>query len=237
MLVNAPVTDRYSWIQTRDGSPTLWDNELAEPFRSVKGAYSESWEAFVEPALKRALLAPQQLIQLGEFGLGPGTNWLLWSLSAKLHQLSFHYFVIERHSQIFFDAQKKWASESNNLFSFLKAKFSFSINDGQFQDLVLETLSESPKIFSSIEQATTELKQTCHYWFHDPFGYEINPEGYSSETIHKLKPLWSKNIFGCSYACNKHFQNVLEGAGLNVQTQAFQNKSLKRERLEFQSSI
>ena len=33
---------KYVWIKTQDGSPTLWNNDIGEPFRSVKGAFQES---------------------------------------------------------------------------------------------------------------------------------------------------------------------------------------------------
>ena len=86
----------YLWIKTRDGSPTLWSNEISEPFRSTKGAFSESWLAFVRPALQAARAQRLTNVELGEFGLGPGTNWLIWSVAARLLGISFTYRVIEK---------------------------------------------------------------------------------------------------------------------------------------------
>lgn len=192
----------FTWLKTRDGSPTLWNNALAESFRSTKGAFSESWVAFVNPALD-VVKNNQQKITVGEFGLGAGTNWLIWSLAAKAHNISFDYFAIERDLRSFEMALVKWKLSAEQLQKFF-LQFDIQLN---LDDDFLNTL-ERPQVFPSLEEAQNNFKTDI--WFHDPFGYEVNPDGYSIETIHLCRNLWKQNCHGYSYACNRIFQNSLK---------------------------
>src|SRR6187402_755100 len=105
---------KYVWIRTQDGSPTLWNNDLGEPFRSVKGAFQESLIVFVKPAIEFAqslVAAGKKEIIVGEFGLGAGTNWVFFSLLAQHYRIPFRYFAIERDTEAFRMACEKWIAE------------------------------------------------------------------------------------------------------------------------------
>ena len=113
----------FVWIKTRDGFPTLWNQNLGESYRSIKGAFLESWHVFVKPALfiqkQKNLISPM----VGEFGLGAGTNWVLWCAAQKL--LGFehvHYACVENTVKSFEMGRQKWSDLQNEITEFLKTQ-------------------------------------------------------------------------------------------------------------------
>ncbi|MBS1985485.1 MAG: hypothetical protein JST16_15070 [Bdellovibrionales bacterium] len=224
-MANSP----YLWIQTPDGSPTLWHDELGEFFRSVKGAFTESWVAFVQPGLAHASGLGHP-VRVGEFGLGTGTNWALWTLAAHLSGLRFSYFVIERDQEPFRLGRARWLEESAFLADFFRPHFSTVTADDVRQQLAT---APDPEIFASLDDAVQSGRQ-CELWFHDPFGASVNPEGYSKATLQKCAQLWAPNTLGVSYACNRAFRTALETLpDVSTRVVPFGQVRLKRERLEF----
>ena len=218
--------DEYVWIRTQDGSPTLWSNQLGEPFRSVKGAFRESLLVFVKPAIEYIQRKKIQTPTIGEFGLGAGTNWLLFNAVASTLGIKHSYFAIEKNSVPFFKAQKKWIAEIALIEKLIFDIFQKKVSSSNFD-------YPQPKIFSSLEETPSELK--ANIWFHDPFGFSVNPEGYSEETIKKCHVLWTQEFLGLSYACNSNFQKVLGMQNLNrVESVDIKSPPLKKERLEFE---
>ena len=224
------------WLQTRDGSPTLWSNEWGESFRSIKGAFTESWAVFAEPALEdiKARGSDGEAVVVGEFGLGVGTNWLMWSFGSALRKVSTKkYFVIENQLKAFEMGFEKWRASSALIAAFWTAR-GFELSN----ETALEMLEsfEKPEVYPSLEAAAESCAGQARVWFHDPFGYEVNPEGYSEESLQKSSRLWSKKVWGGSYACNRNFQKRLAAlgmSGLEVAVVGSRVSTLKRERLEF----
>jgi hypothetical protein len=237
----------FLWIKTRDGSPTIWSNALSEPFRSTKGAFSESWIAFVKPALLAARSQKFRVVNVGEFGLGPGTNWVLWSVAAELIDIDFNYFVIEKELRYFEAGLQKWAALSSDITQFvsksIKQDFGIEISQDQIQK-TQQQLAEggfvAPQVFADVESAVAKLSAVkLDIWFHDPFGYAVNPEGYSAQVLGHCAALWARHVAGFSYACNRQFRDALESLGEGI---VFKNcetgdDSLKRNRSEFYGSL
>ncbi len=229
----APLdSPRFVWIKTQDGSPTLWNNELGEPFRSVKGAFQESLIVFVKPAIEFAqslLSSEKKNIVVGEFGLGAGTNWVFFSLLAKHFQIPFRYFAIERDTESFRMAFEKWKEEEAFLKSVILQHTGIEISSH------VGTLTP-PMVFPSLNEAVLgfdSMNVEADIWFHDPFGFGVNPEGYSSETLQVCRGLWAPVFKGYSYACNSAFQKKLRELGLEACSRELDAKPLKKESLVF----
>lgn len=225
---------KFTWIQTRDGSPTLWSNELGESFRSVKGAFTESWAAFVEPSLnylKSKNLSDSPSLTVGEFGLGPGTNWLIWSLARDIqHMPQAAYFVIESHPESFELGLLRWQTQAETLSTFFSDR-GLKVTPAKIQELLSKIAR--PEIFDSLESARVSAKK-ADLWFHDPFGFDVNPDGYSPQTLSAIASLLHPHFFACSYACNKNFKLSIEAIeGAQTSIKSFKPYDLKRERLEF----
>lgn len=231
------MSSPFTWIQTRDGSPTLWHNELGESFRSVKGAFTESWVAFNEPALRHARVNSHGRVRVGEFGLGAGTNWTLWTLAATVLGMDFEYTAIERDLSAFRIGMERWRAQTPTLASFLRERLrdfapSLEVTD-EFVARAL-TQAEEPRVYPSLEAACS-ASASFDIWFHDPFGYDVNPEGYAPETLALCHQMWAPGLWGGSYACNRRFREALETLeGVRARVMDTGAPPLKRERMEFQ---
>lgn len=225
---------KFVWIKTQDGSPTLWNNDIGEPFRSAKGAFHESLIVFVKPAIEFAhnlFEKDKREIIIGEFGLGAGTNWILFSCVAQHLKIPFKYFAIERDTEPFELAQLKWSEEKNLIQEKIKEHLSLNA------EINTDALNQ-PEIFSSLKIFSEEFSKRnlkCDIWFHDPFGSGVNPEGYSEETLILCSKNWAKPCLGLSYACNGVFQNALRSLDLTVNCRLLNSPPLKREALEFKT--
>ena len=226
MTEERSFNDQYVWIRTQDGSPTLWSNQLGEPFRSVKGAFRESLLVFVKPAIEYIQKRKIEKPVIGEFGLGTGTNWFLFNVVASAYGIEHTYFAIEKNSTPFFEAEKKWQQETHLLKKIVDDIFQIEIS--------LPKLNyQQPKIFTCLDETPSHFK--ANVWFHDPFGFGVNPDGYNEETLNKCNQLWASEFLGLSYACNSHFQKVLKKQNLGrVESLDTQSPPLKKERLEFE---
>lgn len=222
----------FVWIKTQDGSPTLWSNEIGEPYRSVKGAFHESLLVFVKPAIEFAQKYYKENARelvVGEFGLGAGTNWIFFSAIATALGIPFQYYAIEKDPAAFELALGRWREEEALLKENIQKHLGLNL------EVDVEKL-EAPHISKSLEEFTNSLKtldKKCDIWFHDPFGSGVNPEGYSDETLGKCSQTWQQPFIGLSYACNGAFQKSLRT--LNIHTQVVELKSppLKKESLIF----
>lgn len=223
---------KYVWIKTQDGSPTLWNNDVGEPYRSVKGAFQESLIVFVKPAIEFA----QKLLQTGkkeiivaEFGLGAGTNWIFWSTLAKHFQIPFRYYAIEKDPLAFQMALEKWESEAPLIISSIQKYL------GVHCSFEMKSFAR-PFIFPSVEDMLSgfdSLNLDADVWFHDPFGYGVNPEGYTESTLQKCAALWASPFLGLSYACNSSFQKKLRDLGMQTISEELNSPPLKKEALRF----
>jgi hypothetical protein len=227
---------KYTWIRTRDGSPTLWSNAESASFRSQKGAFTESWKVFVEPALRRCQTlagrqeAPERWT-VGEFGLGPGTNWMLWTLAAAAHGLETSHFAVEREADSFTEGLTQWMRGAGEIAAFLSQQG--LAGDEKAVRERLESAALRLRIYPSLELALA-AGESADLWFHDPFGFDLNPEAYGPEMLSACSKLWKARAWGASYACNRAFQrHLLEVAGLGVFLEDAAQDGLKRERLEF----
>jgi hypothetical protein len=230
---------KYAWIMTRDQSPTLWSHQTGEAFRSVRGAFTEAWTVFVRPALTNFL--SRQLhrpLVVGEFGLGAGTNWFFWAIATQYLGLDSKYITIEKDLDAFQFALPRWQSMSGEVREKIKTDLDkmralYSLTPSQEIDF---SLSE-PLVFESLDAYLLNSKNVskCDVWFHDPFGFDVNPEGYSVETLEKCSTLWNpEGCWGGSFACNKKFQESLNKViGVEARVVESGHELLKRDRLEF----
>jgi tRNA U34 5-methylaminomethyl-2-thiouridine-forming methyltransferase MnmC len=181
---------------------------------------------FVKPALEYIQKNNIKNPVIGEFGLGTGTNWLLFNLLAPIFDIEHSYFAIEKNNTPFFESQKKWGAETALIEKIIEDIFKKKIS------LSFSAL-KNPQIFSSLQDVS--IKKKANIWFHDPFGFSVNPDGYTEETLIKCEDFWASQFLGLSYACNSNFQRVLKSRNLNrVESIDVQSPPLKKERLEFE---
>lgn len=81
-------------VRTADGSSTLLDPSLEEPYHSLHGALQESWHVFIVNGL-RAVDKPE--VDVLEVGLGTGLNMLLTWLQCVEGKCRVRYTALEPH--------------------------------------------------------------------------------------------------------------------------------------------
>lgn len=235
---------KFNWIRTRDGSPTLWHNGEGAAFRSQKGAFTESLCAFVRPALENLIPQAPHNSQVVEFGLGPGTNWAIWTLSEwalkkRGTELTSDYTAIEKDSDSFEIGFQSWIENIGLLTSFVAAEWDVpTLSETEAVEVLREARREL-RIVASLEAlvASGGTVVPTDVWFHDPFGFDINPSAYQSEELTKVRGLLAPHAKAYTYACNSPFQKALKASGFAVSTLETGNAGLKRERLEFWPSL
>src|SRR3989344_1540634 len=83
----------YTIQQTKDGSPTLFDREAGQCFKSQHAAKSESRFVFIEPGvLQNPLLHAEEDFRVLEIGFGLGTNFM-----SLLETMPTEYYGIENN--------------------------------------------------------------------------------------------------------------------------------------------
>lgn len=233
-MTHQPPTKSHApwiWIRTRDGSPTLWDEDLAESFRSTRGAFTESLEVFVIPAFleRPAVTAPLNVL---EFGLGAGTNWLFAQLLARGLNAPLEYLAVERNAKAFTMACDRWVADLPQAAIFMRDRL--AMREIQLKDFKIEMNFQNfalPTILPGLPMGQAQAK--ADVLFFDPFGFDVNPDAYSPEVLKALKPCLKPNARILSYACNKQFVRSLESVfpGIQISMLDTSKSGLKRERL------
>lgn len=84
------------WLQTDDGSRTLWNSNLDETFHSGCGAVDESWTVYLGNSGVLDRLRTQLATRVLEVGLGTATSMLLTAAMAEACGTELHYAALER---------------------------------------------------------------------------------------------------------------------------------------------
>jgi tRNA U34 5-methylaminomethyl-2-thiouridine-forming methyltransferase MnmC len=88
-----------TFIETEDGSPTLFSSEFNQTYHSIHGAITESVHVFIKNGLEWYLEhnKPENVISIFEMGFGTGLNAYLTAQYAIEHQVQIEYNTIEKY--------------------------------------------------------------------------------------------------------------------------------------------
>lgn len=195
---------RFERIRTADESETLRDTVLDVTYRSIYGARTESEHVFVRPAMA----VPATERRIFEFGLGTGCN-LEQTLAAWDGPLVYWAVDWSPLPAEYFDPQSA---------------------SGALIRAALENIGNNTVVEVSRNNVTFILEvcpclgSTCpedfaaHAIFHDPFGPDANPEGWSEATFAwEAARLAPKGILATYSAAGK-VRRAMAAAGLTVAT-------------------
>ncbi len=79
---------------TADNSPTLYNREIGEHYRSVNGAVQESMHVFIKNGLNTV---KKENIKILETGFGTGLNAVLTLIEAEKNKQKIYYETIEKY--------------------------------------------------------------------------------------------------------------------------------------------
>ena len=82
---------------TEDGSHTLFQTDLNEPYHSMHGAIQESQHVFINQGFRKI---KKKELRVLEIGFGTGLNLLLTLQESIINGISVHYHTVERYPLI-----------------------------------------------------------------------------------------------------------------------------------------
>lgn len=204
-----------SFIETADGSKTLFHSAVGENYHSINGALQESLHVFVKGGLDYySKLQNNQPYRILEIGFGTGLNFLLSANYAQNHALKIQYTGIEssplpldiiEHTgyQKYLDHIEIWDTFRDKYLNVLKNEEAIS----GYCSLKIEALP-------ILEFESTELFDIIYF---DAFARSYQPEMWSLETItHACKFLKDKGIF-VTYSVTGELKRALRSLGFEIQ--------------------
>ena len=201
-------------IKTKDGSPSIFVNELNETYHSKHGALTESDYVYINRGLSYWLEnSNRKELQIFEMGLGTGINAYLSYIFSMHHELSVDYVSIEKfpltQNEIeslkmketlpeaqylhFFDQLHKLEWNSINRVS----NFSFQKINGDFFEM--------------------KLRQDFDVLFYDAFGYHAQSEMWGENALEICFNLLKPGGIWVSYCAKGQVRRDLEKVGFSVE--------------------
>ena len=201
-------------IQTDDGSPSIFVEELKETYHSRNGAVTESDYVYIRKGMQFwTENKPEKSLQVFELGLGTGLNAYLSYVFSMENQLDCTYFSVEKfplsedeikaldmkaslpspQHQHFFDRlhQLEWDQiHSHPHFNFQKQKTDFF---------------------------TLPLDMQFDVLFYDAFGYHAQSDLWQEDALQKSYELLRPGGVWVSYCAKGTVRRSLEQVGFQVE--------------------
>ncbi len=88
---------RLEWLQTDDGSLSLYDAALEESYHSGCGAVAETWHVYVcQGGVLSKLQSRTEMIAVLEYGFGTAMGFLLTAAAARVLQAPLRFVSLEK---------------------------------------------------------------------------------------------------------------------------------------------
>ena len=201
-------------IITKDGSPSIFVDELNETYHSKNGALTESNHIYINRGLGFWLETTRKKhLKIFEMGLGTGLNAYLSYIFLMTHELSVDYLSIEKFPL------------TNNEIKTLKMKCTLPVAKyhdffDQLHNLEWNSIHRTNNFsFQKIKGDFLEMRfeQFFDVLFYDSFGYHAQPEMWDEKALaicfNMLKPegVW------VSYCAKGQVRRDLEKVGFSVE--------------------
>lgn len=198
---------------TRDGSPTLLDPVHHSSYHSIHGAIQESRHVFIDAGLGFVLAkSPKMHISIFEMGLGTGLNALLsLGYGSQSKNLSIHYTSIELSplseacwTQLDYSA----AGDPKHYEAIHKAPWHqvMSITPNfTLEKKLLDLIEHNPGI------------NQVDLVYYDAFGPSIQPELWTTVTLHKMVDLLVPGGVFVTYCAKGDVRRTLSNLGLAME--------------------
>lgn len=201
--------------QTADGSPTLFREDLNEPYHSLHGAVTESRHVFIRHGLEDIFSRfPDAEIRLLEVGLGTGLNAALTAAAANSAKRKVHYTALEPIP----------------VPELLALELPFAESLSTEEQIWIKTLqaaewnkSVSLSPFFELHKSTRRIQQfTCEMPFHliyfDAFAPEKQPDMWTSDVMKTCFHLSAPGGILVTYCAKGSFKRSLKEVGFSVES-------------------
>ena len=202
-------------IITKDGSSSIYREDLGEHYHSIHGAVQESRHVFIQSGLLADMLKPLNKVSILEIGLGTGLNALLTCFAAQEIQKQIHYTAIEP----------------------------YPLNENELQLLNYGTILPYPQaedVFSHIHAATWEEKvqitdhfslckhkisaldmdfsqNAFHLVYFDAFSPEVQPLLWTETLLEKMYHSLKQNSVFVTYSTKGSVKRALKQVGFSLE--------------------
>lgn len=201
-------------ITTRDGSHSLFNEELKETYHSVHGAVQESKHVFIKSGLDYFIqqFTPAS-IQILEIGFGTGLNALLTLQQCFEKKHTIHYSSIEA-----FPIEEALWQELNYAESAIAKEWFEKIHRATWNVPVeLSSYFNLKKIQNTIQQITLESNKYDIVYF-DAFAPNKQPEMWELPMLQKIYDAMSQQSIFVTYCAKGQLKRDLKSLGFQVES-------------------
>ncbi|MBL7664489.1 MAG: hypothetical protein JNM93_05105 [Bacteriovoracaceae bacterium] len=194
--MNRPQVPGHEWVETEDGSFTLFSKRFEETCHSTSGAAAETQAHYIQgcDVLNKAL--KQGAIHILEVGFGLGIGWeeTINTLKLKAPQAQIFFVSLEIDSDLV-----EWVKKNRRLPS-----EGLTVLIGDARTTLLEFSQKNPQI-----------KFDCIY--QDAFSPKKNPDLWTKEWFELLKSVGHEETILSTYSSSTSIRANMIDAGWKIQ--------------------
>lgn len=217
----------HKLIVTKDGSHSLFIEELNEHYHSIHGAIRESIHVFIEAGLKHVCKikpVPEnesgQKINILEVGFGTGLNTFLSILESQKLTNTFDYVTLEAFpltEEIItaLNYSSLLVEQANSTMA-LQLLFNMMHLAEWNRKVSLTSKFKLQKIHNTLQQV--ELKDQFDLVYYDAFGPTAQPEMWEEPVFLKLWNAMSENGVLVTYCAKGSVKRTLKTIGFQVES-------------------
>lgn len=205
-------------VLCKDGSHSLFQEELATSYHSLHGALSESNHVFVHAGLEYSYISnPQKDLRILELGFGTGLNALLTFLSCFDRNVQLNYTGIE-----LFPLAVEIVNQLNYpqvIGHRMATEFFQSIHQATWntptpimQNMILNKLH--------VNWLSFESRSSFHLVYLDFFGPQSQPELWQYSSLEKIRSLLVPNGILTTFCAQGEFKRNLKKLDFEVESLA-----------------
>jgi chorismate dehydratase len=207
-MANPP---NHHWVETEDGSSTLFSQAFQEACHSISGARAETLLHYVQGCQIEEKIKNLKQLTILEVGFGLGIGFLTTLETLKNSPHPWNFISLEIDDQLL-----EWFRLKNTEHTFLKnLKWSMIGNEK-----ILECKNEAIHLSILAGDARKSLpefvKNSSHKWdaiYQDAFSPKKNPILWTSEWFHFLKTHSDPEVLLSTYSASSSIRKSLLEAG------------------------
>jgi tRNA U34 5-methylaminomethyl-2-thiouridine-forming methyltransferase MnmC len=196
-------------VNTKDGSNTVYNQDIDECYHSTFGAISESMHIFIKNGLEQLSL-PE--IKVFEIGFGTGLNAFLAAIFAQTKSIKINYYTIEKYPLD--------SNTINNLNYFKHLSYQDIYNAlhlAEWNKMVqLSPFFKIYKLNQDLIHFDFEQIESPDIVFFDAFSPSKQPEMWQPEIFEKIYKILNFNGILLTYTAAGIVKNALRKAGFHV---------------------
>ena len=205
--------DGIKIITTKDGSHSLLNTQLDEPYHSIHGALSESLHVFIKNGLDVIVKRGLPVVRILEIGFGTGLNALLSLRVAQNEKINIEYTALENNPIDLSLIEKLNFTQLGELSKY-KSNFIRLHETNWDKPIIVNQFYTLNKWQVGLHEFRSSVKFDLIYF--DAFAPDKQPEMWTSEALALVESLMSPNGIFVTYCAKGEVKRKLRSVGLTV---------------------